>query len=143
MLTEQALQLIKTGQASCVVVRENEIIHTASGPGVSPLMALYREEPDKLKGSLVLDKIIGKAAAVILVLGNTKQAFGEIMSVSGRDYLIHHDIQVEYGSLVDAVINREGNGICPLEQSVVDFDDPRECFVQITAAIKILMEQAG
>jgi len=118
--------------------QHTKIVYAANGRGVSPLLALYRNDPAKLKGSCVFDTIIGKAAAAILVLGGARAAYGEVMSAAARDYLARHNISAEYGALVDAITNRSGDGICPIEKSVLDAEDPGECLARIEAAVKAL-----
>ena len=139
---KKALDLIKDGNVSCVVIRGGEIIHTADGRGVSPLLKLYGGEPDKLNGSFVVDKIIGKAAAMLLVLGGVQKAYGEIMSVFAKEYLTERKITVEYGVCVDMISDRVGNGICPIEQSVMDEDDPEKGLVKILDTLKKLANRA-
>ncbi|HOB82267.1 MAG TPA: ECF transporter S component [Peptococcaceae bacterium] len=120
----KAIQMIKDGKVSCVIIKNDEIIRTASGQGISPLITIFEEEPELLKDSYVVDKLIGKAAAIVLVLGGAKRAYGELMSAAARDYLTGHDCGVSFGQLIDKVINRTGDGICPLEESVFDVEDP-------------------
>ena len=143
MSAEQARELIKSGSASCVIVSENEIIHTANGRGVAPLLAVYRTAPEKLAGSYVFDKVIGKAAAVILILGGARRAYGGVMSIAAREYLEAHGIPAEYGCLAERIKNRSGDGICPIEQAVLDTACPEECFARIEAAVRTLMAGKG
>lgn len=135
----EAIGIIKSGEATCVVMQEGEIIHTASGRGVSPLLKLYREMPERLAGAVVADKIIGKAAAMILLLGGARAVYGEIMSVAARDYLVAHNIPATSGRCVDVITSRDKKGICPIEQSVLDTDDAEEGLARMTEAIARLM----
>ena len=139
----EALKLINQGKSSCVIIRGCSIIHTADGRGVSPLLKAYANEPEILLNAFVVDKIIGKAAAMILVLGRVSRVYGLIMSAAGREYLERHGITAEFGRCVDVIKNRELNGTCPIEKSVIDIDDPREGLTAMNAAIKELMNSAG
>lgn len=141
-LLGQAQALINGGDISCVVIQDDRIIHTADGRGVSPLLKLYRDDPGKLRDAFVVDKIIGKAAAMILVLGGATRVYGLVMSVAGRRYLEQHGITAEYGRCVDVISNREQNGICPIEKSVMDIDDPVMGLTHIEATICDLMKKA-
>lgn len=139
---EEALRLIETGKESCVVVRDDAIVYTASGRGVSPLLALYKNAPEKLRGAFVLDAVIGKAAAAILILGGARGVYGKIMSAAARDYLAARDIPAEYGSLVENITNRSGDGLCPLERSVLEIHDPGECLARILGTLSGFAEKA-
>ena len=136
---DKARALIASGDISCVVIKDGVIIHTADGRGVSPVLALYQKEPEKLKGSFLVDRIIGKAGAMILCLGGVGAVFAEVMSVSADRYLAEHGIPHSCGRCVDMISNREGNGICPIERSVLDTDDAHEGYESILATVKVLM----
>jgi hypothetical protein len=92
-----------------------------------------------MKGAFVLDKVIGKAAAVILVLGGIREAYGEVMSAAGRGYLAAHGIITECGTLVENITNKSGDGLCPIEGSVLEIGDPAECLERIRSTVKNLM----
>ena len=139
----EALKLINSGKFSCVIINSGSIIHKADGRGVSPLLKAYANEPEILKNAFVVDKIIGKAAAMILALGGAGRVYGLIMSVSGREYLERHGIKAEFGRCVDVISNRERSGICPIEKSVMDIEDPREGLDVMSARIKEMMKSAS
>lgn len=136
---EDALSLIHSGKTSCVVIRGGRIVHSDDGRGVSPLLRLYDNDFGILDGAFVVDKLIGKAAAMILVLGGAKGVYGEIMSAAAKDYLENRGIEARYGRCVDVISNREGNGICPIERSVWDIDEPQEGVLTIKETVKMLM----
>jgi len=135
---DEARGMIKAGDVSCVVIKDGSIAHTACGRGVSPLRAIYEDKPEMLKNAFVVDKIIGKAAAVILVLGKAKQAHGIIMSFSAKQYLETHGIAVGFDRCVDVITARSGSGICAIEKSVIDIDDPYEAYDTLTRKIESL-----
>ncbi len=123
-LLRTAKELIKEGKASCVVIKEQHIQRMLNGPGIQPVISLYEEKI--LENTLVADKIIGKAAAMVLTLGKVKAVYAETMSQAAKAYLEKHQIEVGYGRCIDVINNREGNGICPIERAVMDLEDPSE-----------------
>jgi hypothetical protein len=135
---EKARKMVKAEEVSCVMIKGNKIIHTASGHGVAPLISVYENSPEILAGAFVVDKIIGKAAAMILALGGAKRAYGEIMSAAAYNYLTGRGIQAEYGERIDVVVNRAGDGMCPLESSVLDLDDPEAGYLRLKETIQRL-----
>jgi len=134
-----AQERIKTGQATCILIRDEVITGEASGIGVKPILQFLENEPDTLKGAAVADKVIGKAAAMLLVLGGVQYVYGQLMSISGQEYLKKQNIPFSYGTLVDKISSRDGTGVCPLEQSVMDIDDPQEGYDAIKKTIAKLM----
>lgn len=119
-----AVNLIREGTASCVVIRENRIVHTSTGTGITPVIKLYEE--GALKGASVVDKIVGKASAMVLVLGSAKGCYGVTMSKTAEAYLKAHQVSAAWDTLVETIANRAGDGVCPMEQTVREIDDPAE-----------------
>jgi len=140
---EEAKRLIQTKEATCVVIQGGVIVRTAEGPGISPLLRLFDEEPDVLRDAVVADKIIGKAAAMILVLAGARMVYGEVMSAAGLDYLHKHQVQAVYGRCVDVIHNRARNGICPIESSVLTSEDAVEGVRNIRRRVGELRRAAG
>ena len=121
----EARRMIAGGGVSFVVIRDGKIVHSADGRGVKPVLSLLDTKPELLKNAIAVDKIIGKAAALLLVLGGTKRVYGELMSESAYCFLAQRGVAAQYGRKIDVISNRTGNGICPLEKSVMDTDDPQ------------------
>lgn len=136
---DDAKRLIQAGEASCVVLRDGEIVKTAVGNGVKPILGLLENEPEALKDAVVADKVIGKAAAMLLTLAGAQYVHGEIMSESGRRFLESRGIGRSYGTSVEAIINRTGDDLCPLEKTVLDIEEPEEALPALKATIAILM----
>ncbi|HQQ89280.1 MAG TPA: ECF transporter S component [Oscillospiraceae bacterium] len=130
-----AVNLIREGTATCVVIRENRIVRTGTGMGIGPVIQLYEE--GALEDVSVVDKIVGKAAAMVFVLGGAKSCYGVTMSKSAEAYLTAHHISTASDTLVEIITDRTGGGICPMEQAVMEIDDPAEGL----AALKKRLEE--
>lgn len=139
---KKARALIKKGSVSCVIVKDEEIIHTADGRGVSPLITMLDTSPELLKYSLVVDRIIGKAAAMVLVCGGAQAAYGLTMSRAAEGYLLSHGIGAQYDNLIETITNRAGDGVCPLERSVFDIDDANEGLARLRETMAELKTRA-
>lgn len=122
-----AVNLISEGSASCVVIRDNTIVKTEYDRGIGPILRLY--ESGVLKNAFVVDKIIGKAAAMVLTQAGVRGCYGMTMSKAALQWLKSHDVTVEYETCVDVIMNRAGNGICPMEQTVKDSSDAGEAIL--------------
>ena len=119
----EARRLIREGRAECVVIRNGKL-HVKRGRGVMPLLEFRDDGKDLLRGATVADKVIGRAAAAILIAGGARAVYGETMSEDGRAYLRRHGIRTSCGKLVPRILNADRSGLCPLEQSVKGVDDP-------------------
>ena len=74
-MLEDIIRLLHEGKHSLVV--SNGEVRTFDRRGVADLYALLREDSDFLKGASVADKVVGKAAAALMILGEV----GELHAV--------------------------------------------------------------
>lgn len=138
---ESAKNLIRTGNATCVVIKDGRIVNTERGQGIKPIIALY--EQGRLEGAVVVDKIVGKAAAMIMTLGGVKSCYGLTVSRSAVEYLKKRNIDVKYDTCAERIINRKGDGMCPMEETVLNTDDPEIALKLIKAKISELSERSS
>lgn len=125
----EVAKLLHDGNHSLVVA--NGDIKTFDGRGVSDLYRLLHDEPLQLRGAEVADKVVGKAAASLMVLASIGGVYADAFSQPAFDMLQKAGIKVEYGKIVPHIINRAGTGMCPLEERCLQCGTPEECLVQI------------
>ena len=107
-----------------VVKSSDGVIHRYTQRGVKDLLTLVTVSPEILKDALIADKAVGKAAAACMVMGGVKQVHADVMSEPALALLQTHGIVADYGTLVDHIINRAGDGWCPMERLSRDIDNP-------------------
>ncbi len=136
-----AVNLILEESASCVLIRDNVIEKTVNARGIAPVIKLY--EGGLLKDAYVVDKIIGKAAAMIMTLGGVKGCYGVTMSRAAADWFISHGVSVRYNKLVEYIVNRSGDGICPMEETVKGIDNEAEALAALKEKTAELLAAKG
>ena len=117
----------KFAQGGCSLVIGNGDIRTYDERGVASLLKIYRDEPALLKGSLVADKVVGKAAAALLVMGGAAQVHASVISVPAFEMLNRARISVSFDSRVPYIENDAKNEMCPLEAACKNAKTPEEC----------------
>ncbi len=110
-----------------------------SGRGVKDLLRLLNEEPELLRGANVADKVVGKAAAALMVLGKVNEVYAEKISASAVALLANHDIVLQYSEKVPHITGRDGTGWCPLEQACRSLSEPRDMLYAIRHTLEKLM----
>ena len=135
---EQAKELLESGKACCVIFRGEELL-LENGIGVKPLMKYLREDREFFAGAVVADKIIGKAAA--LLLSNAAEVYGSVMSETAQEVFDTYQVPYSCGERVPFIQNRTRTGMCPLEDAVRDISDPAKGFDAIEARIAELMRK--
>ncbi len=129
-----AISEIKNNKASAFVVKNNQILVRNTGRGIMPLLEIYDNQPQALDGGILIDKVIGRAAAFIAIKGKTTKVYGELMSQEALDLLKEHKIQVAYGKLVPQILNRNQDDLCPMEKTVLGAISPQK-------AVKLLQDK--
>lgn len=138
---DKAGKLIREGKAECVLLREGKIVHIERGKGVSPLLTIYRKFGKKMAGGEIVDKVIGRAAAAIIINGKIKYVHGEVVSSDAVKFLKEHNVAVSWTLKVPRILNRTRTGLCPLEKSVEGITDPVKAQKALEAKIRELMKK--
>ena len=131
---ERAKSLLKSTDSTIAVVSVDDV-YTSQERGVKPLLHLLTEKKGFLKGASVADKVIGKAAALLMVLGEIKEVHTLIISEPAIKVFEKYNISCFYDKKVDRIINRTGDGLCPMETLCLDVDNPAEAFQKIIEKI--------
>lgn len=120
--------------ASCIISngQQERVFH---GRGVSDLYTLLNEEPLFLSGSLVIDKVVGKAAAALLIKGGVKELHTPLISTLALGLFQKSQVKVFYDTEVPYIINRTHTDSCPLEKLCRSTDDLEELCKIITRFI--------
>lgn len=126
---EQARELFKTGDYSCVLCRDG-VVYTSTKNGIAPLVE-WLTGGSTINGFSAADKIVGKAAALLFILGGVKEVYAAVMSETAAETLAKHGITAYWDKQVSYIVNREGTGPCPMEQAVTGIDDPAKALAAI------------
>ncbi len=128
---DELVQILRSGNHSLVVAGDG--IRIFDGRGISDLYGLLTEHPDWLRGASVADKVVGKGAAALLVLGGVREVHADVISIFALELLDSHSIKTTHKTIVPHIINRTGTGLCPLETRCMACKTSVECLMQITS----------
>ena len=99
--------------------------------GIKPVITKIIEDEHYFKGLSVVDKVVGKASASLFIMSGVKDIYALVLSKAAKDMLEKYCIPYRFDTLVDFIENRNKNGMCPMEMTVKDIDDPVEAFVAL------------
>lgn len=134
---DKALAVLRNTDASFVYVTKEAVL-TSEYKGIRRLLALVNEQTTLAEG-FVADRIVGKAAALLMVLQGAKNVYAETIDQPALAVFRTHGVNVLFRKLVPIIINRAGDGICPMENAVLAVDDPKEAFTVLSETVKKLM----
>ena len=113
MTMKELIRLLHEKQCSCVI--DNGEVRIFMQRGVADLYELLDRESDFLKGASIADKVVGKAAAALMILGGVKELHADVISLPALALLREPDVKVDSTEVVPYIKNRDQSGWCPLE----------------------------
>lgn len=119
-----------------LIVIKSGRIYKSSLRGITALMQLIKN--NMLNGAYVADKVVGKSAALLFILGGVRQLYAETISEPALKVLEQNGVALTYGKTVPNILNRQGDGICPMEKKVLNIDDPQKAFDVLKNACKMI-----
>ena len=126
----QAVTIMNEQAYTCVSMRQEEC-YTSKQQGIRPVIQPIIEGKHTFEGAYVADRVIGKAAAMLLIKEQVKEVYAEVISEHALRILEQHHIPVQYNECVSYIRNRTGDGMCPMEQAVLEIEDIQEAFEQL------------
>lgn len=121
---ERAVARLREENRTCVLCR-GDCFYTSDAKGIAPMMAFLDAKND-LRGFSAADRVVGRAAAMLFVLAGVRAVYAEVISHGAIDILSTHGIEVTYNCMTDRIMNRAGDGFCPMETAVLEIEDPNE-----------------
>ena len=110
-----------------MIIENNGEVTTYGLPGVQDLLRLTAEEPYRLKGAVVADKRVGKAAACLLIEGGVKRVNTPLVSTPAREMLEAAGIPLYAREEIPLMVNNDGSDLCPMEKKLLDAKTPEQC----------------
>ena len=121
------IERLHEGGYSCVIGKGEEV-RIFTQRGVADLYDLLCREPSYLKGASVADKVVGKAAAALMILGGISEIYADVISTSALALLQGTEVKVSFAREVPFIENRTQTGWCPLETASYSLGSAEEIF---------------
>lgn len=118
MLNQQGLSLL---------VYNDSTLTTHANRGVQDLLQLIAEQPERLKGAIVADKLIGKAAAALMAAGGVKEVHTNIICTAAYELLQQEGVKVFAREQVPQILNRDRSAMCPIDAQLTQVESVEEC----------------
>ncbi len=120
---QRARELLESQPAhTCVLVKGGKT-HISTKRGIAPMIDFLDSGAD-LSGFCAADRIVGRAAAMLFCRGGIRAVWAEVITVGAIEFLTEKGIEVAWGEQTDIIVNRRGDGPCPMEKAVQDLADP-------------------
>ena len=139
---KNTIELLFKEDCSCVI-RKDDTIRIFRERGVKDLLRLLHTERELLNGAFVADKVVGKGAAALMVLGGIRTVFADVISTPARKLLEEARIRVFCTVEVPNISDRSNTGICPVEKLCSDCLTAEECLPRIEKFVENLKRSSN
>ena len=116
---------LKLGDHSLLVYKDGNITFQDEH-GIQPLLIQIKKKG--LKNAIAVDKVIGKAAALLMVYGKVKQVHTNIIAKDAIPVFEKYKVEYSYNEVVDYIQNNKKDGLCPMEQKVLNVNSPKKAY---------------
>ncbi len=113
---------------SIIIEKNGETIFQSYDPMLKPLFTCLKEKKDLLKDSIVYDKIVGRAAANLCIIGQVKEIYTPLTSESALKVLKEHNITIQTLKTIPLIKNKDNTDICPMEKLAMSCKSPQEFY---------------
>lgn len=110
-----------------LLVRNHGVTTQHGQRGIQDLLELIQKDPNRLKGAVCADKIIGKAAASLMIVGGVKEVRTNIICEDAKKLLEQNGVKIVADTVVPMILNRDQSGQCPMDSKLVGVQTADEC----------------
>jgi len=97
----------------------------SGGSGMKPLLEAIRHlGRSRLRGMIVVDKIVGKAAAILIAYFGPREVYCGTMSRRAEGVLACYRIRYYAEEIVPEICRPGSDDLCPFEEAVLDVETP-------------------
>ena len=119
-----------------MIYKEGQLIFESDLGGIRPHLKAINELGKKLEGTLMVDKILGRAAAFLVIYSKAAEAITAVVSSPGKAVLEKYGVKFSYGEEVPHIKMKNGVIYCPFESMVQGIEDPVEAYQAIVAKME-------
>jgi len=128
------IDILHQGGYSCVIRNHGET-RTFKQRGVADLWALCQDDENFLNEAQIADKVVGKGAAALMIHGGIKEVYADVISTPALTLLQSYGTRVTFLTETNRIVNRQGNGLCPVETLCIQLQSVEDMYEEISKFI--------
>ncbi len=122
-----ALHILKSNDTK-LVLTDGKSVFTSDVRGVFSLLDLIEKKEYNLSNFSAADKVIGRGAALLYAKMKIREVHGSVMSEKAKEIFDLYSVPFSYDTLVPYIINRRGDGMCPVEKATENISDCEQAY---------------
>lgn len=137
---DKCVERLKHEGLNLIILKDGCTIFTSTKDGMLPLLeAIDSVGLHELRDSVVIDKIVGKAAALLMCYFNAGEAHCEVSSLRAQTVLDRQGIKFHSEKVIPEIRDKTGTDICPFEKTVIDVEEPEIGYKRLLAKMEALI----
>ena len=125
----------------CLMVYEGgSVLFQSQSKGIRPHLEAIAALGSRLSGTLLVDKIVGRAAALLILYSGSVEVHAGVISRGGRDMLERARVKLFFREETEHIKMVDGRIYCPFEAMVQGIEDPERAYHAIIEKMKSLRE---
>ncbi len=129
-----ALTILKEN-SSKLVLTDGNTVYSSDVRGVYSLLNLIEDGEHNLPDFSAADKVVGRGAALLYAKMNIKEVYALVLSEKAKEIFDLYGIPFYYDTLAPYIINRNGDGMCPVEKATENISDKEEAYSVIKETV--------
>jgi hypothetical protein len=135
---EVAKYILNIRNCTLVIVKNRELIYESNRSGITSLLESIEKFSEELFGSSLADRVVGRAASLLIVYSHIKNVYAYVISKEGLRTLIENNVHTEFKNYVPKILNREGNDVCPYEEFSYSIESIQEAYTKLKQFSQII-----
>ncbi len=128
---ELAKQIFQKDGAAFVLVKNGRVLAQGTREGIGELLAAVDTLGAETHGASLADKIVGKAVAMVAASANLRAIYSPLASEAAQHVLLRHQILLTADRLVPLILNKRGDGPCPMERLTLPLENPQSAMTAL------------
>ncbi|MFP3951987.1 MAG: DUF1893 domain-containing protein [Candidatus Bathyarchaeia archaeon] len=135
-MVEYIEELERAGK-SLMVYSGGKLIFSSDSDGIRPHLEALEELGRKaLSGTIMVDKIVGRAAALLILYTDASESYSKVITTSARNLFESQGLDYGYDMEVEHIKTRDGVIYCPFERMIQGISDPTEAYHVISEKMR-------
>ncbi len=134
---ELAKQTFESDGAAFVLVKNGRVLAQGTRDGIGELLAAVETLGVETHGASLADKIVGKAVAMVAASAHLRAIYSPLASQAAQFVLAARQIELTADRLVPLILNKRGDGPCPMERLTLPLEDPQDAVHALQAFVAV------
>lgn len=134
---QEKLDILKKNKLAIRVEKDDEILYESQASRLKPLFECLVIHGEKMQDAVVIDKVIGRAAAMLCVVAQVKCVITPLASETAKEMLEENNIPLYAETMIPTILNNDKTDLCPMEKMSLNAATPQDFFKHLKTIIKL------